>query len=192
MRTLGLSLALAVLLVLLLPPAESAQENGLASRVAELEAQVAAMEEILEFVYVETEEINGLRGPHFIIEGANVHIRSGLGQTYPRGCPGGRPDGCVSTNSLGNLIVGYNELDPTQPTGRVGMHNLVVGPEHDYAISHGGFVAGFRNRIQTIGASVTGGAANQALNAFSSVSGGENREAPGEFNWVAGSLLEPN
>jgi hypothetical protein len=26
----------------------------------------------------------------------------------------------------------------------------------------------------------------------SSVSGGQNRTAPGDYNWVAGSLLEPN
>ena len=88
MRTIGLSLVLAALLVLLLPTAESAQENGLPSRVAELEAQVAAMEaqvaameELLEYVRVETEEINGLRGPHWIIEGANVHVRSGSGSS---------------------------------------------------------------------------------------------------------------
>jgi hypothetical protein len=185
----------------------------LPERVAELEAQVEALaaalqeaQEILQFVRVETGEINKLRGPHFIIEGANVHVQSGLGQTYPRTCPGGRPDGCVSTNSLGNLIVGYNEPDPTQPTGRVGMHNLVVGPEHDWD-SDGGFVAGRHNSVLSRSASVSGGLDNQATNWYSSVSGGhrnvasgaaaavsggQDRAAPDDFNWAAGNLLEPN
>jgi hypothetical protein len=196
---------------------------GLAKRVAELEAQMervaelevqveeltAALEEaqeILQFVRVETGELGGLRGPHWIIEGANVHVWSGLGQTYPRLCPGGGPDGCVSSNGRGNLIVGYNEVDSTQPTVRLGMHNLVVGPEHGY-ISNGGFVAGFRNRIEGRSASVTGGANNQATNWFSSVSGGagnvasgiaasvsggQDRVAPDNGNWAAGSLFESN
>ena len=56
MRSLGISLAFALFLVVLIPVAESAQKGGLADRVAQLEAQVAAMEEILQFVYIETEE----------------------------------------------------------------------------------------------------------------------------------------
>ena len=86
MRSLGISLAFALFLVVLIPAAESAQKDGLAARVAELEAQVAAMEEILQFVYVETEPINNLAGPHWIIEGANLHVRSGSGDTAD-GCP---------------------------------------------------------------------------------------------------------
>jgi hypothetical protein len=157
-------------------------------------------------VHVETEWINGQPGPHWIIEGANVHVRSGLGQTYPRICPAGRPGGCISNNHLGNLIVGYNEVSPSRPPFRPGMHNLVVGPEHDY-YGNGGFVAGSRNSLGGRSASITGGQDNEVLGFHSSVSGGhgnvasgswsvvsggEDRDALGAANWVAGDLFEPN
>jgi hypothetical protein len=197
----------------------------LAARVAELEAQVeameaqfAAMEELLQFVRVEPEEINGLRGPHVIFEGANVHVRSGSGMTGYRTCAG-RP--CATHPGLGNLVVGYNEGIPSQARLRGGMHNVVVGPEHQY-MSTGGFVAGKRNAIWNWSPSVTGGIDNVARGAYSSVSGGrenvvtgtaasvgggrgnvasgheasvsggQDREALDEANWVAGSLFESN
>ena len=185
----------------------SAQSNsgGLADRVAELEAQLEELSAILEFVYVEAEVINGLAGPHWIIEGANVHVRSGSGSTNSGLCPVSH-SGCGLGAGLGNLVVGYNEGTTSQPRSRRGMHNLVVGPEHEYAGS-GGFVAGSHNSIRGPGASVTGGKNNKASGQFSSVSGGhrnlasgsfssvgggQDRVAPGEFNWAAGNLLEPN
>jgi len=163
---------------------------------------VAELSAILEFVHVEAEEINGLRGPHVIIEGANLHVRSGSGLTGFPACPGGQ--NCPTAPGLGNLVVGYNELPPSPTFPRRGMHNLIVGPEHEY-IGTGGIVAGRHNLIRDPGASVTGGKDNQAINAYSSVSGGignvasgfgasvsggQNRDAPGSFNWAAGSLLE--
>ena len=212
MRSLGISLAFALFLVVLIPVAESAQKDGLAARVAQLEAQVAAMEEILQFVYVETEEINNLARPHWIIEGANVHVRSGSGLTRD-GCGPSDPDfpNCESLTGLGNLIVGYNERRADRgggpdPNIRTGSHNLVVGREHIYS-SFGGFVAGQRNKITAWSASVTGGRNNEASGQASSVSGGhqnlasggvasvsggDNREAPDDFNWAAGDLFEEN
>jgi hypothetical protein len=227
MRSLGYSFAISFFLLGLIPVGASAQERGLAARVAQLETQVEVLtaalqeaQEILQYVHVETERMDGLHGPHWIIEGANVHVRSGLGQTYPRNCPSSFPD-CVSSNGLGNLIVGYNELPPSEPPFRPGMHNLVVGPEHDYPGS-GGFIAGRHNSVWNRSASVTGGIDNVARSSFSSicggngnvasggaasvsggrnnvasghvssVSGGEEREAPDDFNWAAGSLFEPN
>jgi hypothetical protein len=196
MRTIGLSLVLAVLLVLLLPVAESAQENGLPARVAELEAQVeameaqfAAMEELLQYVRVETAEINGLRGPHLIIEGANVHVRSGSGSTSD-GCevsPHGDPN-CDSLTGMGNVIIGYNEpawhrID----SPRAGSHNLIIGQEHSYT-SFSGLVAGWRNRISGPAASVSGGMANKAIGHGSSVSGGQENDADGVASSISGGL----
>jgi hypothetical protein len=185
-----------------------------------LAAALQEAQEILQYVRVETEEINGLQPPHLIIEGANVHVRSGSGLTYPKTCPGPHP-ACLIGAGLGNLIMGYNELPPSEPPFRGGMHNLVVGPEHDYS-GTGGFVAGRHNSIKLRGASVTGGIHNQVTNSYSSVSGGvenlasgggasvsggfgnvargkwssvsggEEREAPDDYNWVAGDLFEPN
>jgi hypothetical protein len=168
-------------------------------------------------VYIETEKINGLRGPHVIIEGANLHVRSGQGMTGFPVCPGT----CQTRSGLGNLIVGYNELPYMEAPRRGGMHNLIVGPEHEYT-GTGNFVAGRHNSVWNRGTSITGGIDNVARGSYSSVSGGrenvatgfaasvsggrenaasghaasvsggEGRVASDEFNWVAGSLLEPN
>jgi hypothetical protein len=214
--------SLAVSLLFLIPfslyASARSESGGLAERVAELEAQVEELSAILEFVYVETEEINGLRGPHFIIEGANVHIRSGSGSTYPPACIPGRPN-CRVGADLGNLVVGYNEFPHSETPPRGGMHNVIIGPEHNY-LTFGGLVAGLHNFLRgtsttvsggidngavTSGASVSGGSGNLARGSASSVSGGQgnsaigfasavsggqDRVAPDDSNWAAGNLFE--
>lgn len=104
--------------------------------------------------------------------GCNVHVVNGLGGTN-------------TTNSLGNLIVGYNEdvggfnrSGNAPPLNRSGSHNLIVGPEHAYS-SYGGFVAGATNTISGSFASVSGGAVNSASGPYSSVSGGHHNTASG-------------
>ena len=74
-------------------------------RITALEAQVAVLMDLLQYVSVRQDEIDGLAGPHFIIEGANVHIRSGSGVSWDDCWDGPLPD-CM--RGLGNLIVGYN------------------------------------------------------------------------------------
>ncbi len=198
MRSIRFTLTIASALAVLLPAAGSAQADGLAARVAHLETQLetltAALEEaqeILQYVRVETEAINGLAGPHWIIEGANVHVRSGSGSTHP--CPDAPV--CAESSGLGNLVVGYNEGFPSAARLRGGTHNLVVGPEHAYR-SSGGFVAGRHNSVEGQGASVTGGVENQALGENASICGGERNIAAGtsasvgggNFNWARGDL----
>ncbi len=228
MRTLILTVVLLSLIPFSLFAAARSNSGGLAERVAELEAQMervteleaqvevlaAALQEaqeILEFVYVETEEIYGLTGPHWIIEGANVHVRSGSGTTRDACSPRdpGWPN-CESLTGLGNLIIGYNEQvgqgPPVFHEVRTGSHNIVVGRGHPYS-SFGGFVAGSLNRIvgpnssvagghfntaSGLSSTVCGGNQNEASGETSSVSGGQHREAPDDFNWAAGSLFEPN
>ncbi len=212
MRTLIPTVALLSLIPFSLYAAARSNSGGLAERVAELEAQVEELSAILQFVYVETEEVHGLAGPHLIIEGANVHVRSGSGGTSDA-CDYRDPDfpNCESLTGLGNLIIGYNEKHgkggrPDPEEVRTGSHNLVVGVHHSYS-SFGGFVAGRMNAVTGWNASVCGGAVNEASGPFSSVgggvrnvasgdlasvSGGQDREAPDEFNWAAGSLSEPN
>ncbi len=205
-----LTVALIFLTPVSLDASAQPHSGGLAERVAELEAQVEELSAILEFVRVETEVINGLSGPHWIIEGANVHVRSGFGSTR-EDCGPMDPDfpNCESLTGLGNLIVGYNERISVRGFPRevrTGSHNLVVGELHSYS-SFGGFVAGEFNRITGPHASVTGGTNNEASGRFSSVSGGhrnlasgasasvsggQDRVAPDDFNWAAGNLFEPN
>jgi len=214
--------AFTIALLLLIPISlyASARSNsgGLAERVAELEAQVAVLaaaqqeaQEILQFVHVETEEMEGLPGPHWIIEGANVYVQSGTGLTSD-GCGSIVPSfpNCESLTGLGNLIVGYNERTFLRGIGyrevRTGSHNLVVGKQHSYS-SFAGFVAGGSNKVTGAEASVSGGTDSEASGWFSSVSGGhrslasgngasvsggQDREAPEDFNWAAGNLFEVN
>ena len=180
--------ALTVALILLIPfslyAAARSNSGGLAERVAELEAQVEELSAILQFVYVETEEINSLAGPHVIIEGANVHVRSGSGGSSDA-CDFRDPDfpNCESLTGLGNLIIGYNEKHrfggrPEPEEVRTGSHNLVVGKHHTYS-SFGGFVAGKRNAVTANSASVCGGINGEASGSYSSVSGGSLNVASG-------------
>lgn len=76
---------------------------------------------------------------NLLIEGCNVHIRDGSGDT-------------ASTTGLGNLIIGYNR----NSGNTTGTHNLVIGDGHGYT-SFGGFVAGHNNTLASPYASVSGG-----------------------------------
>lgn len=99
----------------------------------------------------------GLKGPHVIFHGANVHVQSGSGTTFEAGGATGR----------GNLIVGYNEGNGLL---RVGSHNLVVGPSHTFT-STGGVVFGDSNLISAQSAAVLGGLQNKAEGERSSILG---------------------
>jgi hypothetical protein len=214
--------ALTVALLIVIPisfyVSARANSGGLPDRVAELEAQVEILaaalqeaQEILQYVRVETEEIRGVTGPHWIIEGVNVHVRSGQRSTA-EDCSPRKPGwpSCETLSGRGNLIIGYNEhfgFGPPKPREiRTGSHNLIVGEYHSFS-SFSGFVAGMANDITGWAASVCGGVDNEASGSHSSVSGGhknlasgnrasvsggQNREAPDDFNWVAGNLFEPN
>jgi hypothetical protein len=185
---------------------------SLQNRIADLEGQLAGvasnpMFDLTPYIRVEVDAIGLLEGPHVVLEGANLHIRSGSGSTGD----GGEPVG------LGNLIVGYNappgicrfEPDPFgmprilqecssdaacggepgsceffQQT-RTGSHNIVVGNEHTYT-STGGFVVGRRNKITGRSASVSGGIKNSASGTGASVAGGWGNSASGYTASVAG------
>jgi hypothetical protein len=148
----------------------------LPDRVAALEAKVAALQALLAYISVVPGAINGLVGPHLIITGANVHIRSGSGETDDAEMPTG----------LGNLVIGYNEntmIGTPQP--RTGAHNLVVGPFHGFT-DVGGFVAGFSNSVTGAYSTVSGGYLNTASGDVASVSGGTINTASGEDASVSG------
>jgi hypothetical protein len=129
------------------------------------------------YVSISTDPIQGLRGPHVIFTGVNVHIQNGIGASGD----GIRYPGAL--NGVGNLIVGYNE---NHNIGlRSGSHNLVIGPGHGYE-SAGGFVAGSMNRVHGLFATITGGNMNRAGGVHSSVGGGSTNVATGTFSVVGG------
>ena len=107
--------------------------NSLNARVSVLEAKTAAFT---------------VNGSELLIQGVNLHLRSGSGSTN------------AAPNGLGNLIIGYNEQSvPAAP--RSGSHNLVLGIRNGYS-SHSGFVGGLDNRITGPYASVISGDLNQS------------------------------
>ncbi len=207
MRNAGVMATVAFFaIVLCFAPVVHPQQQGppvgllaeLQAQIDALQARVETLEDLTQFQIVVQGEINGLAGPHLIFEAVNLHIESGSGSTTDGGSPTG----------LGNLVVGYNEVPflGLLPGDRDGSHNIVLWSEHKY-LSTGGFVAGFRNTISGLSASVSGGQLNTASALFSSVSGGSantasgdrssvsgggGRTAPGFANWRAGGLFEPN
>jgi len=138
------------------------------------------------FVRIEPSPIEDLAGPHILFEGANVHVRSGSGNTADE------IEGEVDLQGLGNLIVGYNEQGSIagipQPRARGGSHNLIVGPGHGYT-SSGGLVAGSNNRVNAEAGSVTGGVSNTVSGHASSIAGGDRNSASGAATSIAGGLL---
>jgi hypothetical protein len=121
-----------------------------------------ALTALAKYVTVDPNPINGVKGPHVIFSGVNLHIRSGSGSTGDNGTPLG----------LGNLIVGYNEGPHPDPTsGRNGSHNIVSGTLNAFTAT-GGIVFGNQNWIQSGYSTILGGEGNLAQGLGSSILGG--------------------
>jgi hypothetical protein len=113
-------------------------------------------------------------GVDLIVNGCNLHIRSG----------GGSTDAVV--NGVGNLIVGYNE-NFNSSFDRTGSHNVIIGSHHSYS-SFGGLVAGVENSLSGPGASIVGGAENIASGRLATISGGFQNIASGLGSTVSGGF----
>ncbi|HWW21398.1 MAG TPA: hypothetical protein VNZ06_11375 [Steroidobacteraceae bacterium] len=132
------------------------QVTTLTSQVSSLQTTLTAVQNnhalaLGRYVSVDSSAENGLKGPHIIFSGANVHIESGSGST-------------VDSSGLGNLVIGYNEDAGSTSIidgNRSGSHNLVVGPQHEFTGS-GSVVFGYANFTSANFASVTGGECSAA------------------------------
>lgn len=114
-----------------------------------------------------------IEGTDFIFDGCNVSIRNGAGET-------------ATENGLGNVILGYNEVDDNRKRHvRTGSHTVVIGPSHSYS-GYGGLVVGSGNVLAEKYASVFGGKNNAANGSFSSVVGGSDNIADGSYSLVLG------
>jgi hypothetical protein len=155
------------------------QISGLLTRVATLESGGGgggspALTELAKLVTVDPNPINGVKGPHVIFTGVNLHVRSGSGSTGDNGTPTG----------LGNLIVGYNEGPHPDPTsGRTGSHNIVAGTLNAFT-SSAGLVMGYQNWVQGEYATILGGRGNLALGRASAILGGPTNFAGSENQTV--------
>jgi hypothetical protein len=147
--------------------AQAAQIVSLQGAVASVQNVQIDLQNKLQFVTVS--------GTEMYVTGANLNIRNGLGATY------------AEPNGLGNLVVGYNEINPVEPSlsPKSGSHNIVVGYYHGYS-SYGGLVSGWANRISAPNTSVSGGFANIASAPMASVSGGSGNTASKDGASVSG------
>jgi len=152
------------------------QCQKLQDTINKLEGAVGNLLTLLTCVSRQTGEINGVSGPHLLITGCNVHIRSGSGMTG-------------DASNLGNLFIGYNEPRGSvqDTTNRTGSHTLIIGPEHQFTAS-GGLLAGVRNTVTGESASVSGGFSNTASTTNASVSGGGGNIASGFLASVSGGF----
>jgi hypothetical protein len=171
----GCLVLLAVLVIpLRLDAAPPPGKGSPLQQIAELQLAVDALTELL----LAPNPVNGEPflqrvGDHFILTGANLCIVNGLGDTE-------------TTNSVGNLIMGYNETQP-EPWERTGSHNIIVGPHHGWE-SFGGIAVGWRHRISGKYASVSGGELNVASGDFASISGGFGSTASGRATSINGGV----
>ena len=181
------SVAAGLLVVPLRPSTAKSQDTarGIPQRLAALEAAVmtlksdnAVLKAKLEKVSIQ--EIDGAYS--IVIDGANLHLRSGLGAT--NGDPSSPIFGQGTTNGAGNLIIGYNEVRDAG-NDRSGSHNLVLGQRQNFT-SFGGLVAGRQNTVSGPYASVSGGRGNTASVLCASVSGGDGNTASGPCASVSG------
>lgn len=189
-----------------------AEADAKDARIAALEAQVATLMAAVSALqgsnvmaldpYLSLESIADPNDastayPTVRVSGANLQVVSGSGAT----------DGAY--NGLGNLIIGYNEVDAVfapqvcsdgrwtsqldcQANGalwarnhRSGSHNLVLGLFNAYS-RHGGLVAARYNAITGNEASVLAGVYNHANGNYASVSGGSSSQASGLAASVSG------
>jgi len=157
------------------------QVASLQGQLAQQSSQVVALQtnvSTLETALVSTTTKLGCMskvGTDVFFDGCNVYIRSGGGSTD------------APVNGLGNLIVGYNEI---QYGGifRTGSHNLIVGRNNSYT-SYGGLVAGELNTVSGPAASVGGGFQNTASGIYASVSGGGENVASNDRSVVSGGTF---
>jgi len=141
---------------------DDTQGKGLAQRVRALERKLEHVTSVI-----------GPEGfPELVITGANLRIVNGLDETQ-------------TTNSLGNLIIGYNESRGDGGDLRTGSHNLVIGRMLNFSRS-AGFVAGEANTISGDFAVVSTGTRNMASGNFSSIGGGFENTAAGDLSSVSG------
>jgi hypothetical protein len=160
---------------------------ALTTRLDTLESEVAALES--ENNALKTKFSGVYRsGDTLVFEGMNLQVVNGKDDTK-------------TSNSLGNVIIGYNGVDPFAGKGdRDGSHYLIVGDAHTYT-AYAGIVTGLAseslapyasvtggkgNHASAFGASVTGGSNNWATNEYASVSGGWGNTASGVWSSVLG------
>lgn len=125
--------------------------------------------ELAKYVKVELGALNGVKGPHVVFTGVNLHVRSGRNATNDN----------LALSGLGNLIVGYNEAQSNPVVYDVagcdrtltGSHNIVTGDGNMFT-SYGGLVVGSNHCVTSPNTSILAGNTNEAHGPNSAILGG--------------------
>ena len=145
--------------------------NNQATTVTQLQATVAGQQTALAAQQALLQNVSR-SGNDITFSGVNVRIVNGAGTTETK-------------NTLGNLIVGYNEARGDGTDDRTGSHNIVAGKCNNYSY-FGGMVVGLWNASSGTYASVSGGGGNTASEHYASVSGGSYNTASEDYASVSG------
>ena len=156
--------------------AANAQLSLLSTRLSAVETNGGGgstnqgLAELAKYVTVEQGVLNGVKGPHILFTGVNLHVRSGHNFTHDGG----------TLSGLGNLIVGYNEEQSSAALynngdncmrSHTGSHNIVTGVGNLFT-SYGALVAGSNNCVTSPNSSILAGDTNEAHGPNSAILGG--------------------
>ena len=155
----------------------AAQVKALAEQLKQANALAARQQRGLDALRTSNEALTSklgcvlrFSGPRdFIVDGCNLHVQNGLGQTG-------------TMNRYGNLIIGY---DKNEVSTRTGSHNLVVGDLHEYT-SYGGIVSGTENTLAGPNATILGGGQNHANFTSAVILGADRGNADGNVVLIGG------
>lgn len=166
-------------------PSPNAAVDALIARLNADDVEIAALQADNNALKAKTAPLS-VSGTDLTFTGVNVHIVSGTGSTSDGATDSSnQPVPGKTLTGLGNLIIGYDAVNPSRAGDRTGSHNLIVGDHNSYS-SFGGLVAGEENTVSGPYASVTGGYANVAAGGSASVSGGYANKATGGASSISG------
>ena len=155
----------------------AAQVKALAADLKQASALAARQQQAIDVLRTSNDALTSklgcvlrFSGPRdFIVDGCNLHVQNGAGQTG-------------TMNSYGNLIIGYNK---NEGSIRTGSHNLVVGDLHGYT-SYGGVVTGTENTLNGANATILGGGLNHANFISAVILGADRGQADGNVILIGG------
>jgi len=148
----------------------AAQVKALAEQLKQANALAARQQQGLDMLTSKLGCVLHFSGPRdFIVDGCNLHVRNGMGQTG-------------TMNRYGNVIIGYNK---NEVSTRTGSHNLIVGDLHEYT-SYGGIVSGIENTLAGPNATILGGGQNSANFSSATILGADRGVADGNVVLIGG------
>lgn len=150
-------------------------EQGLQAQLSAL--QRSPVQALASFVTVDPNPEYGVRGPNVIFHDCNLHLTNGSFNTQ-------------TSNGLGNLIIGYDVLDPTSllgPIVRGGSHNLIIGDSHRFKTGATScIVSGTFNEVDGPNSAAIAGGAHRVWGSNAAAIGGWNSLVNSDYSVALG------